>query len=138
MNPPPGQPPVDPRGTLRPPGFPPPALEAAGGFAVASYWESPLRGGGATLKRVLDVALSAALLLLLSPLLLLVALAVRLTSRGPALHRQERVGLDGRTFTMLKFRTMVEGAEAGTGPVFAGPGDPRRARSRRPRCPASW
>jgi exopolysaccharide biosynthesis polyprenyl glycosylphosphotransferase len=110
----------------RPPGFPPPALVAAGDFAVASYWESPLRGGGAVLKRALDVALSAALLLLLSPLLLLVALLVRLTSRGPVLHRQERVGLDGRTFTMLKFRTMVEGAERETGPVFAGPGDPRR------------
>ena len=111
----------------RPAGFPPPRLDAVGAFAVASYWESPLRGGGAAaVKRALDVVLASLLLLLLSPLLLVVALLVRLTSRGPALHRQERVGLDGRVFTMLKFRTMVEGAESATGPVFAVPGDPRR------------
>ncbi len=110
----------------RPPGFPAPDLAALGPFAVASYWESPLGGGGAALKRALDVALAAVLGLLLSPLLLLLALLVRATSRGPVLHRQARVGLDGRTFTMLKFRTMVEGAEGATGPVFAAPGDPRR------------
>jgi len=109
-----------------PAGFPPPDLAAAGAFAVASYWESPLRGGGAALKRALDVALASALLALLAPVLLLVALLVRLTSRGPVLYRQERVGLDGRPFTMLKFRTMRAGAEEGTGPVFAGPRDPRR------------
>jgi exopolysaccharide biosynthesis polyprenyl glycosylphosphotransferase len=74
----------------------------------------------------MDLLLSAILLVALSPLLLLLAVLVRLGSRGPALHRQERVGLDGRTFTMFKFRTMIEGAEDGTGPVFAEPGDPRR------------
>jgi exopolysaccharide biosynthesis polyprenyl glycosylphosphotransferase len=110
----------------RPEGFPPPDLEPLGSFAIASYWERPLRGGSAALKRALDVALGAVLLVALAPVMLLVALLVRLTSRGPVLHRQERVGLDGRTFTMLKFRTMVEGAENGTGPMFAGPGDPRR------------
>jgi exopolysaccharide biosynthesis polyprenyl glycosylphosphotransferase len=110
----------------RPAGFPPPEIDAVGEFAVASYWESPLRGSGAALKRGLDVVLAALLLVLLSPLLLLLAVVVRLTSRGPVLHRQDRVGLDGRTFPMLKFRTMVEGAEAATGPVFAAPGDPRR------------
>lgn len=110
----------------RPAGFPAPELAAAGEYAVASYWESPLRGGGAVLKRAMDVLLSALLLVLSSPVLLLVAVLVRITSRGPVLHRQERVGLDGSTFTMLKFRTMVEGAEAATGPVFAAPGDSRR------------
>ncbi len=110
----------------RPPGFPPPRLDVLGPFALASYWESPLRAGGARLKRALDLVLGTALLVLLSPLLLLVALAVRLSSRGPILHRQERIGLDGRPFTMLKFRTMVVGAEDATGPVFASPADPRR------------
>ena len=110
----------------RPRGFPPPDLAAAGDFAVASYWESPLRGGGAALKRAMDLVLAALLLVPLSPVLLLVALAVRLTSRGPVLFRQERVGLDGRAFAMLKFRTMRADAEAETGPVFAGPGDARR------------
>jgi exopolysaccharide biosynthesis polyprenyl glycosylphosphotransferase len=110
----------------RPAGFPPPDLAAVGEFAVASYWESPLRGGGAAAKRALDVLLAAVLLVAASPLLLLVAALVRATSRGPALHRQRRVGLDGRPFTILKFRTMVEGAEDATGPVFAAPGDARR------------
>jgi exopolysaccharide biosynthesis polyprenyl glycosylphosphotransferase len=109
-----------------PPGFPRPDLAAAGEFAVASYWESPLRGGGAAVKRAVDLVLAAALLLLLSPILILVAVLVRATSRGPVLFRQERVGLDGRVFRMLKFRTMRAGAEEGTGPVFAGPRDPRR------------
>jgi exopolysaccharide biosynthesis polyprenyl glycosylphosphotransferase len=110
----------------RPRGFPPPDLAAAGDFAVASYWESPLRGGGAALKRAMDLVLASLLLVLLAPLIVLVAIAVRLTSRGPVLFRQERVGLDGRAFAMLKFRTMRADAESETGPVFAGPGDPRR------------
>jgi lipopolysaccharide/colanic/teichoic acid biosynthesis glycosyltransferase len=58
-------------------------------------------------KRAIDVIGSVALLLLLSPLLVIVAVLVRVTTPGPALFRQERVGTGGRTFTMLKFRTMV-------------------------------
>jgi lipopolysaccharide/colanic/teichoic acid biosynthesis glycosyltransferase len=57
-------------------------------------------------KRALDVVLSAAALVVLAPCLALVALAVRLTSPGPVLFRQERLGLEGRPFTLLKFRTM--------------------------------
>jgi exopolysaccharide biosynthesis polyprenyl glycosylphosphotransferase len=64
------------------------------------------------LKRTLDVALSLVGLVLLAPVLLAVALTVRLDSRGPALFTQTRSGRDGRTFRMLKFRTMVAGAEA--------------------------
>jgi lipopolysaccharide/colanic/teichoic acid biosynthesis glycosyltransferase len=58
-------------------------------------------------KRAIDVVGSAVGLLLLAPLLVVVAIAIRLTSSGPALFRQERVGARGRTFTMVKFRTMV-------------------------------
>ncbi|MGH8984195.1 MAG: peptidoglycan bridge formation glycyltransferase FemA/FemB family protein [Acidimicrobiia bacterium] len=58
-------------------------------------------------KRILDVALASALLAVLSPLLALVAVAIRLTGRGPVLFRQERIGWKGRPFTLLKFRTMV-------------------------------
>jgi lipopolysaccharide/colanic/teichoic acid biosynthesis glycosyltransferase/anti-sigma regulatory factor (Ser/Thr protein kinase) len=65
---------------------------------------------------------------LLSPLLLLLALAVRFTSRGPVLHRQERIGLDGRVFTMLKFRTMREDAERIAGPSWTADNDPRITR----------
>ncbi len=99
----------------------------------------PLTAWGRVAKRAFDVAVSAALLLLFSPLLLLLALLVKVDSRGPVLFGQRRVGLDGKEFTMHKFRTMVKGAErmdrvAGVG-VSADPtrgigarDDPRRTR----------
>ena len=61
------------------------------------------------MKRMFDVVVSSASLLLLSPILLIVAVAVRLESRGPAIFRQVRVGKDGREFTCYKFRTMFTG-----------------------------
>jgi exopolysaccharide biosynthesis polyprenyl glycosylphosphotransferase len=75
-----------------------------------------VRGYGLTqssrfLKRALDVGGSLVALILLAPMLLAIALAVKLTSRGPVLFRQARVGKGGRTFHLLKFRTMYEGAE---------------------------
>ena len=63
------------------------------------------------LKRPLDLGTALLLLALLSPLLAAAALAVRATSRGPALFRQQRLGRRGRTFTILKFRTMAEHAD---------------------------
>lgn len=72
----------------------------------------PLTFWGRALKRSFDIAVSGSLLFLLSPLLLLIAAAIRLESRGPALFRQQRVGLDGNRFTMYKFRSMIEGADA--------------------------
>src|SRR2546428_3335668 len=62
----------------------------------------------------------------LSPLLGLLAAVVKLTSPGPVLYRQERMGLDGQRFRMLKFRTMRVDAEVATGPVWAAAADPRR------------
>ena len=77
------------------------------------------------IKQLIDTAGSAVGLLLLSPLLLLIALAIKLTSKGPVLFRQERVGKDGRTFHISKFRTMVVGAQdMGTG-IRTDAGDPR-------------
>lgn len=76
-------------------------------------------------KAVADRVLALVGLLLLLPVLLLLALAVRLSSPGPALFRQTRVGLAGRPFTMLKFRTMALDAESRTGPVWAATADPR-------------
>ena len=75
-------------------------------------------------KRLLDVTGAAALLLLAAPLLALCALAVRLTSPGPVLYRQVRVGRGQRPFTLVKFRTMHVGAEQGEERLTA-PGDPR-------------
>jgi lipopolysaccharide/colanic/teichoic acid biosynthesis glycosyltransferase len=62
------------------------------------------------LKRCIDIAVSAVLLLAGAPFLLLIALIIRWTSNGPALFRQMRVGKDGQIFTILKFRTMVQNA----------------------------
>jgi lipopolysaccharide/colanic/teichoic acid biosynthesis glycosyltransferase len=63
------------------------------------------------IRRLLDIVLSAAALVLTAPLLLTAVIAIKLESRGPALYRQRRSGLDGRAFDMLKLRTMVDGAE---------------------------
>jgi lipopolysaccharide/colanic/teichoic acid biosynthesis glycosyltransferase len=75
-------------------------------------------------KRALDLLISILGLLLLSPLLLLLALWIKLDSRGPVLYRGKRVGKDGRPFVMYKFRTMVLGAER-TGPAVTYKDDPR-------------
>jgi exopolysaccharide biosynthesis polyprenyl glycosylphosphotransferase len=69
-------------------------------------------GGKLVAKRVSDIIASGLLITLLSPLLLVIAIAVRLDSPGPVLFRQQRIGLDGRTFNMLKFRSMVLDAES--------------------------
>jgi len=69
-----------------------------------------------TVKRFLDLLFAVVLSIALSPLLLLTALAIKLESKGPALFRQDRLGLGGKPFTILKFRSMVLGAEKqGTG-----------------------
>lgn len=74
----------------------------------------------------MDIVLSSVALLITGPLLLLVAAIIKFTSPGPVLYRQERMGLDGRTFRMLKFRSMGIDAEDETGPVWATLDDERR------------
>ncbi|MBL8060146.1 MAG: sugar transferase [Chthonomonas sp.] len=75
-------------------------------------------------KRLADIVVSATTLLLFSPVLLLVGIAVKVDSRGPALYRARRVGQYGEVFEMLKFRTMVCDAER-LGPAVTAAGDPR-------------
>lgn len=77
------------------------------------------------LMRSIDVALAGLLLTVCALPMLLIAALVKLTSPGPVLFRQQRVGLGGKCFTMLKFRTMQVNAEAETGPVWARRSDPR-------------
>lgn len=97
------------------------------GIPVFALKTSPLEKRSArALKRAFDLVVTVPFLLVLSPLLLLLALAVKLTSRGPVLYRQERVGRGNRTFRVLKFRTMRADAEAASGPVWAAKDDPRR------------
>jgi sugar transferase (PEP-CTERM system associated) len=76
-------------------------------------------------KRAMDVVLSVIGLLVLTPVLLVAAAVVKLTSRGPALYHQQRVGLNGRLFTVHKVRSMRVDAESATGAVWATAQDPR-------------
>src|ERR1700737_1850013 len=75
-------------------------------------------------KRLLDLSCAAAGLILLAPLLVGIALAVKCSSRGPVLFRQERVGRGGETFKIWKFRSMVAGADT-MGPLITAAGDSR-------------
>lgn len=79
-------------------------------------------------KRALDILVSVAVLVGGAPLWLLIAIIIKLDSRGPVLYLQERVGRDGRIFWMYKFRSMVKDAEKHTGPVWATEDDPRVTR----------
>jgi len=88
--------------------------------------ETPLYGWNRVIKRVFDLVVGGACLLVAAPPMLAIAAAIRFTSPGPALLRQERMGLDGRRFGLLKFRTMRVDAEDATGPVWARPDDDRR------------
>ncbi len=95
------------------------------GLPLIEVMPDPMPTWERFMKRAMDVVISAVVLVLASPVFVLVAVAVRLSSSGPALFRQARVGLHGREFTIFKFRTMYEDAEKRTGPVFAQKNDPR-------------
>jgi exopolysaccharide biosynthesis polyprenyl glycosylphosphotransferase len=114
-------------------------MDTLGGMPLLHIRAPILSGPLRACKELVDRAAAAALLLMLSPLLLALSLLVRGTSAGPALFRQIRVGLDGREFTVLKFRTMVDDAEQlrvelehlnehGSGPLFKMRADPRITR----------
>jgi exopolysaccharide biosynthesis polyprenyl glycosylphosphotransferase len=99
------------------------------GLPLISVKDVALRGLNLTLKRAMDLVVSASVLVFMSPLMLLIAVLIKLTSPdGPVFLVQERVGLDGRPFPIIKFRTMRPDAEQETGAVWATPGDPRRTR----------
>src|SRR5581483_2666911 len=102
---------------------------------ITQYAGPTPHGWPVVIKRILDVALSAALLLLLSPAMILTAILIKLTSPGPVFFIQKRVGLNKRVFQIFKFRTMVVDAESKlaelehanevSGPVFKIKSDPR-------------
>ncbi|MEX2187365.1 MAG: sugar transferase [Pirellulales bacterium] len=79
-------------------------------------------------KWIAERALAAVLLVAALPIMAVLAVIVRFSSRGPAVFHQVRVGRDGRLFTMYKYRTMMHGAEAKTGPIWALTDDPRLTR----------
>ena len=103
----------------------PVAANSIDGLPLLGVRRSRLRGVAALVKRVIDVLVSAGLLVLLSPLLLLTAVLIKLTMPGPVLFTQERIGQNRHPFVIYKFRSMVKDAESQTGPVVAKPGDSR-------------
>lgn len=100
------------------------AIEEFEGLPVISVQGSPIDGVNRFVKRALDLAIAGIAALILSPLLLLIALLVKLTSRGPVIYVQERVSFDGTQFKIFKFRTMYTDAES-SGPGWTRPGDQR-------------
>ncbi len=105
-----------------------PRVDQVGDVPVIELCGGELPLSGLLTKRALDVVLASVGLLVISPLLVVIATAVKLSSPGPIFFRQKRVGLGGRRFHILKFRTMVLDAEQQTGPVWAVTDDPRATR----------
>ena len=101
------------------------ASNSIDGLPLVGIRRNQLRGFAAVAKRAIDILISATLLLVLSPLLLLIAVLIKLTMPGPVLFRQQRIGRLRRPFIIYKFRSMVPDAESKTGPVVAKPGDDR-------------
>jgi Undecaprenyl-phosphate glucose phosphotransferase len=103
-------------------------VEDFDGLPVINLTQRPLEGWNSLVKRTMDIVLSAGGLAVLAILLPFVAFAIWLEDRGPVFYTQERMGLDGRLFRILKFRSMRVGAEDVTGAIWAKEGDPRRTR----------
>ncbi len=97
------------------------------GLPLLTVRDIALRGWKLAVKRLIDIAVSATALVLLSPLMLLIAILIKLESPGPVFYTQERMGLDAKPFQMLKFRSMRQDAER-DGPGWTRPNDPRRTR----------
>lgn len=95
------------------------------GLPLIEVLPQPMPAWEQSTKRLIDLMVSGTILVLGLPLWIGVGLMVRLSSPGPAIYRQKRVGRKGRPFTMFKFRTMVNNAEKGTGPIWAKEDDPR-------------
>lgn len=95
------------------------------GIPMVSLNESYLSSRSLIMKRLLDVCVGFAAVILLSPIMAAVAVIIKCTSSGPVLYRQLRMGLDGQVFSMRKFRTMPVNAEADTGEVWATDHDSR-------------
>ncbi len=110
-------------------------VEELEGIPFLTFTTTPSNETQLALKRLLDVAVSLALLGLSLPVIVLAAMAIKITSPGSVVYKQKRIGLNGRTFTLYKFRTMIEDAHQRlgevshlnemTGPVFKAKDDPR-------------
>jgi len=95
------------------------------GFPLIKLFPEPMDAGQRFLKRLFDMVISFVILVGFLPLWILVAVSIKLTSRGPVLFRQRRIGRGGKRFVLYKFRSMIEDAEKDTGPVWAQKNDRR-------------
>ena len=95
------------------------------GLPLIEVLPAPMPAWEESTKRLIDFVASLVILILGMPAWFFITAVILATSKGPAIYRQKRVGYKGKVFTMLKFRTMVENAEAKTGPVWASENDPR-------------
>jgi len=103
-------------------------LEDVDGTPVINLSQVPLQGWNSMVKRGMDLAIALAAMSIVVPVAPLLALAIWLEDHGPIFYRQERMGLDGKPFMILKYRSMRVDAEASSGPVWAIKDDPRRTR----------
>lgn len=103
-------------------------LEDLDGLPIISINDVPLRGFNSLIKRAVDVTVSSLVLLVGALPALIVAALIKRSSAGPVFYTQERMGLDGKSFTVYKFRSMPIDAEEVTGPIWARDDDPRATR----------
>jgi|ERR1051326_2899797 exopolysaccharide biosynthesis polyprenyl glycosylphosphotransferase len=103
-------------------------VEDIDGLPTINLSETPLEGWSRFVKRAFDLFVAATALIAFSPIMLLIAIAIWIEDRSPIFYRQVRMGLDGKPFDILKFRSMRVGAENATGAVWAEKDDPRRTR----------
>jgi Undecaprenyl-phosphate glucose phosphotransferase len=100
-------------------------LKEIGGIPFIQIKGIPMTTWGKIVKRMFDIIFSTLVLILFSPVVLLISLLIKLNSKGSIIYAQDRVGLDGISFNVYKFRTMKTDAEKHTGPVWASQDDPR-------------
>jgi exopolysaccharide biosynthesis polyprenyl glycosylphosphotransferase len=103
-------------------------VEDLDGLPTINLSETPLEGWNRLAKRLFDLGAASIALIAFSPVMLAISMAIWLEDRGPVFYRQVRMGLDGKPFEILKFRSMKHGAETTTGAVWAEKDDPRRTR----------
>jgi hypothetical protein len=96
-------------------------MEHIEGIPIINLGDIPLQGWQALFKRAFDLIVSLGGLILLFPFFLVIALSIKLTSKGPVFYIQTRVGLDGKHFKIIKFRTMIVNAEEETGVIWSPP-----------------
>ena len=95
------------------------------GIPIVGLKELPLQGWPRLIKRLMDISISLTALLVLSPIIFIIAVTIKINDNGPVFFLQERVGQDGKPFTIYKFRSMRSDAEEGVGHSWATKDDPR-------------